>query len=63
MTGLYILLGTLIVTILLLLWMRADLRRSATAKDDLAEARKAEGLTQRAERAEAEQRARDEGLR
>lgn len=55
--------GVLVIVFALLLFSRADLRRGATARDDLAEARKAEKLRKLAEQAEALARAENEKLR
>lgn len=63
MSGLYVLLGVLLVIVALLLFMRRDLRRSATARDDLAEARKAADLETKAAQAEALARAKNEELK
>ena len=63
MSSLLIMAGVLIIVFALLLWSRADLRRGATARDDLAEARKAERLRKLAEQAEALARSENEKLR
>lgn len=63
MTGLYVLIGVLLLMVGLLVFMRRDLRSAATSKDDLAEALAAAKLQKAAEEAEAEARKRDEELR
>lgn len=63
MTGLLILGGVLAVVLGLLVWMRSDLRRGATARDDLREARLAERMRRKAERAAQRERSKNEGLR
>lgn len=63
MTGLYVLVGVLGIAVALLLWMRADLKRSATARDDLAERKEADRAKAEADKAVAEARKRNEGLR